>query len=366
MIGRASGKSCGVTLVLMLLVFLQHLDIRSQYQVFAAEKEKPYFQGKRITFIVPFSAGGSTDVRARFIAEQLGRYIPGNPQILVNNRTGGGGAIAFNFLETAARPDGLTIGVATSGVLIRWLTGQQGHTYDLEKMKILAAAGETQLAYVGGTLGVKNLADLYGLGRPIRTGHTRITSSYARSEQALKEILGLPFKPTVGYDGYSEARIAVLRGEVDMSWDYPPAYHTAMRPQIESGELVPIFQVGYLHEGKLAADPRIPDMPLLSHQYEERTGKSIYDASQWPYLRAVVASENLGTSFWLPAGVPPDVAAILVDAFEKMAASPEYQAAAVKMMGAEDRLSGAKEAKQAFDTFVGNPKEVVDWLSGPN
>lgn len=366
MIGRASGKSCGVTLLILLYVVLQGLNTHSPRRLLAAESETPYFEGKRITFIVPFSAGGSTDVRARFIAEQLGQYIPGNPQILVNNRTGGGGAIAFNFLETGARPDGLTIGVATSGVLIRWLTGQQGHTYDLAKMKILAAAGETQLAYAGGTSGIKSFADLYESGRPIRTGHTRITSSYARSEQALKEILGLPFKPTVGYDGYSEARIAVLRGEVDMSWDYPPAYHAAMKPQIESGELVPIFQVGYLRAGKLVSDPRIPDMPLLPDQYKKRTGKSIYDAEQWPYLRAVVASENLGTSFWLPAGVPADVASILVDAFEKMAASPEYQAAAVAMMGAADRLSGAQEAQEAFDTFVGNPKEVVDWLRGPN
>lgn len=333
-------------------------------RVFAAESDDAYFENKRITLIVPFSPGGSADVRARFTAEQLGRHIPGNPQIVVNNRTGGGGAIAFNFLETAARPDGLTIGVATSGVLIRWLTGQQGHTYDLSKMKILAAASETQLAYVAGNSGIKDFAGLYALDRPIRTGHTRITSSYARSEEALKEILGLPFKPTVGYDGYSEARIAVLRGEVDMSWDYPTSYHVAMRPQIESGELVPIFQVGYLQQGKLVADPRIPDVPLLPVLSEERTGKSMYNAKQWPHLRSVVASENLGTSFWLPAGVPSDVAAVLAEAFEKMAASPEYHDAVINMMGAEDRISTGAEAQQAFDEFLETPKDVVDWLRG--
>ena len=69
-----------------------------------------FYQGKRITLVVGFNPGGGIDTAGRLIAKHLGRFIPGNPGVTVQNMEGAAGVIAANYLNRAA-PDGLTLGV---------------------------------------------------------------------------------------------------------------------------------------------------------------------------------------------------------------------------------------------------------------
>ena len=78
-------------------------------QGFAAEKS-PYYGGKTLTFVINFAAGGPTDIEGRVFAEHLGRHIPGQPAIVVQNRGGGGGMAGVNFIGEVAETDGLTAG----------------------------------------------------------------------------------------------------------------------------------------------------------------------------------------------------------------------------------------------------------------
>ena len=68
---------------------------------FAAER--PFYQGKNITFFINFSAGGPTDIEGRIVARHLARHIPGNPAIVVQNMSGGGGVTGINFLGEVAK-----------------------------------------------------------------------------------------------------------------------------------------------------------------------------------------------------------------------------------------------------------------------
>ena len=84
-------------------------------QGFAAEKS-PYYGGKALTFVINFAAGGPTDIEGRVFAKHLGRHIPGQPAIVVQNMGGGGGITGVNYIGEVAKPDGLTAGYFTGSV----------------------------------------------------------------------------------------------------------------------------------------------------------------------------------------------------------------------------------------------------------
>ena len=75
----------------------------------AEAQAKPYYEGKTILVIVGSGPGAGNDIRTRLFARHAARHIPGKPQLVVQNRSGGGGLRARNYLYNIAKPDGLTI-----------------------------------------------------------------------------------------------------------------------------------------------------------------------------------------------------------------------------------------------------------------
>jgi tripartite-type tricarboxylate transporter receptor subunit TctC len=78
-----------------------------------------FYQGKTIRFVVGAPAGGGYDTYTRAIARHLGKHVPGNPSMVVENMDGAGSLIAANYVFNKAEPDGLTVGVWISGQIIR-------------------------------------------------------------------------------------------------------------------------------------------------------------------------------------------------------------------------------------------------------
>ena len=76
---------------------------------FVSAASEEFYRGKVIRIIVGFSAGGGFDTYARAVSRYLGKYIPGNPTIVVENMTGAGSLIAANHVYKVAKPDGLTV-----------------------------------------------------------------------------------------------------------------------------------------------------------------------------------------------------------------------------------------------------------------
>ena len=85
-----------------------------------------FYKGKTIRLIVAFSAGGGYDAYSRAIGRHLGKHIPGNPTIVVENMTGAGGIIHANFMYQA-KPDGLIIGNNAGGLILQQIMGAKGH-----------------------------------------------------------------------------------------------------------------------------------------------------------------------------------------------------------------------------------------------
>jgi hypothetical protein len=108
-------------------VFLSGFALLCSISQAAAQE---FFKGKSVTIVVGNSVGGAQDDWARFIAQYLGKHIPGNPTIVVQNMPGAGTIIAANHIYNIAKPDGLSLGLINPGIYIDQLLGAKEVRFD--------------------------------------------------------------------------------------------------------------------------------------------------------------------------------------------------------------------------------------------
>src|SRR5215510_3446103 len=92
-----------------------------------------FFKSKSIRLIVGNSVGGAQDDWGRFVAQYLGKHIPGNPDIVVQNMPGAGTVIAANYVYNVAKPDGLTLGLINPAIYNDQLLGAKEVKFDWPK-----------------------------------------------------------------------------------------------------------------------------------------------------------------------------------------------------------------------------------------
>ena len=122
------------------------LLIAGSSQVSAAEKA-PYYQGKTLTIVINFAAGGPTDIEGRVFGKHLGKHIPGQPSVVVQNMGGGGGITGVNYIGEVAKPDGLTAGYFT-GSLFHHQTKDPGLRVDLGKFGFITGVHGVTISYI--------------------------------------------------------------------------------------------------------------------------------------------------------------------------------------------------------------------------
>ena len=110
--------------------------------VVPAYSQEPFYKGKTIRMIVGLAAGGGYDTYSRLIARHMSRYIPGNPDIVVENMDGAGSVIAANHIYKVAKPDGLTIGHILGGLFLQQLLGKSGIEFDGRKFEYIGVPAQ--------------------------------------------------------------------------------------------------------------------------------------------------------------------------------------------------------------------------------
>ena len=144
--------------------------------------QSPFYQGQTVTIRVGFTAGGAFDVWARLIAQNLGKYIAGNPSFVVQNMTGGGSMIAANYIYGVAKPDGLTLGVVSPGLYIQQLSGQKEIKFDWFKYSWIGSPEKTdRIFYIRADTPYKTLLDLRDAAEPPKCGPVRCRNTLALS-----------------------------------------------------------------------------------------------------------------------------------------------------------------------------------------
>src|ERR671918_2418107 len=111
-----------------------------------AKAQDSFYQGKTVRIIVGASAGGGYDTYSRTIARHMGKYIPGNPTLVVENMPGAGFLISANYMYKIAKPDGLTIGHFIGGLFLQQFLEKPGVEFDARKFEYVGVPAQDNYA----------------------------------------------------------------------------------------------------------------------------------------------------------------------------------------------------------------------------
>ena len=200
-----------------------------------------YYRGKAITIIVPFAAGGGTDIMTRWLAPWLTKYIPGNPTVSVVNMPGAGGMIGANHVYNVVKQDGLTLMTSSSGNNMMWLLKAKGVEFDQSKMPVALATSTGFIFFAKGDL-YKEFKDIFDK-ELIIFGHQPAGTSTTLQFLVIKELLGFKTKKLIlAYEGSGDAWRAYVAGEINTSGIPTPGYLSYIKALETTGEAKMLFQ----------------------------------------------------------------------------------------------------------------------------
>ena len=173
----------------------------------------PFFKGKTIRIIG--GSGGFYESWARLVARHMGKYIPGNPNIIVQNMLGAGSLIAANYVYNVAKPDGLTLGTFLNTIYLDQLVGRKEVQFAVDKFGWIGSpSGEAMILYMRADTPYKTIANVIKAKEPPKCGATGTASSSYLLAMMLEETIGAKFTSVMGYQGSGDTDMAVEKGEV--------------------------------------------------------------------------------------------------------------------------------------------------------
>lgn len=300
-----------------------------------------YFAGKTVEVIVNFSPGGPTDTFARMLTQQLSKYIPGNPTVIVQNMAGAGGNIGTQHLYSAAKKDGLTMGVLTASGVDQ-LVAPDRIKFDITKFAWLGGVSETQVSYVRADVGITSPAQLPSASDKLVVGGLGRESNKDLGERLFLDMIGAKYQYVTGYPGNNDVRAALLRNEVNFFEESLTGWFTAIKPLVEDKTVVPMVQRGVYSGGALVRDARIPEIPTMEEIAIQLKGDSVKQSLDYRGLTTVIQASLLSRAIVYPPGTSPEVLATMRKAITDTFNDAEFKASASKQLSYEfEGLSGA-------------------------
>jgi hypothetical protein len=261
--------------------------------VFAApafsDEVATFYGGKRVNLVIGYSTGGGYDQIARLFGRHVGRYIPGNPQVIPQNMPGAGSRTAANWLYNTAPKDGTAIATLGQNTALDQALGEANVQFDVRRFNWLGNVSEVNnVLTVWHRTGVREFGQAKGIQLSI--GATGASSPSVIYPRASNIILGTKFQIVTGYPGSAEVMLAMERGEVDGRGSSSWASWIATRPDwVRDAKIIPLFQVGSRR------DPAIGEAPLWSDLADNDSDREV--------LVALSASITIGYSMIAPPGV---------------------------------------------------------------
>jgi putative tricarboxylic transport membrane protein len=312
------------------------------------------FKGKTVTMIIGFAAGGGTDLSGRLIAAYLGKYLPGEPTVIVQNMPGAEGMTAMNFFANQSKPDGLTLTMGSGSVADPINFRKPQAKYDPSKFLFVGGTGR------GGTIAIISKeaeAQLYDKSKPqvIMGSPGGAPRSGVLVTAWGIEFLGWNAKWVVGYKGTTDLFTALERAEIDMA-------ATSSTHQVEkllkTGKFKIVSQSGMVRDGQLLPRSDFPEAPLLPKLLAGKISDPIARKS-FEYWSSLESKDK-----WLalPPGTPIEIVQVYRDAFLKLAEDPDFLARA-KGMAEDFTPTGWQDLQSWIKTMAETPPEAIAFLA---
>ena len=304
-----------------------------------ARAQAPFYEGKTITIVIGTAAGGSI-VAARIIARHLGKYIPGNPTVVVQSMLGGAHIVASNHVFNTARPDGLTLLAANPNIAIAQLVKVDGVRFDVRKFEWLGSSGSDGVVLtVRSDLPYKSFEELRKADREFVVGTTGPGSNAHDFPLLLREFAGAKFKLVSGYPANSDILLALERKEVDI-WS---AFAATVRPVVQRGAVRPLVRAR-------VSSPGFDHLPVDETLTTSAVGKALMSIKTAPLA--------VGRPLAAPPGIPADRTALLREAIAKVLKDPELEADGKKSQ-IDFKHIPADEVAKGMTAILQQPPEVL-------
>ena len=300
---------------------------------------------RQLRIIVGTTVGATYDAYARLIGRHIGNYLPGHPNVIVQNMAGAGGLAAANYLYNVAPQDGSTIGIFARGLPTLPLLDSAGVQFDPAKFNWLGSpASEVSLVWAWYTTSFKTFEDVQQREMIIPAtgpGADSIVFPYV-----MNAILGTKFKVVPGYPGGPELLLAVERGEADgiasTSWDN---FTSSKQDWVRDGKVRFLLQLG------LKKEPAVGDVPLVLDKAKSDSDRQV--------LELVFSRNTLAYPIVAPPGVPHERIELLRAALQQTALDDSFQADAKNENLALDFVSGAQMTNILQGLYATSP-EVIE------
>ncbi|MGZ8496101.1 MAG: Bug family tripartite tricarboxylate transporter substrate binding protein, partial [Candidatus Binatia bacterium] len=331
----------------MVHVIIARVGLLLSLSAASLSAQESFYHGKTVRLVVGFSAGGGFDVYSRAISRHIGKHIPGNPAVVVENMTGAGSMVAANHVFRAAKADGLTIGNINGGLFVQQLLGWPGIEFDAARFEPIGVpVKDKAVCAMTKASGVNSYEKWAASKTPIKLGATGPGSATHNVPLILKEALGLPIQLVSGYKGIADVRLAAEGGELSgvcgWTWDSLKATWTRA---LDGGDALIVLQT------VPQAIAELPKVPLAiglakSDDAKQLIQAGIHDVADMTY------------SYVLPPRTAKERVDIVRKAFADTMKDPEFLADTKKSRLGIDPLTG-EELQRTIARLFKTPAGVV-------
>jgi tripartite-type tricarboxylate transporter receptor subunit TctC len=313
--------------------------------------QEPFYQGKTIKVLVGFTSGGFYDRWSRLLARFVPKYLPGHPEMVVQNMPGAGGLIAANNLYTVANPDGLTIAMTSYGMYLDQMVGRKEVQYDVRKFNWIGSPEKSEvLLYMRSDTPYKSIEDIQNASTPPKCGSTGTAGTDFIIARLIEETLNTKIETVLGYPGGSEVDLAVEKGEVQCR-ALTAAPFFGREPFISWRKR---HFVNVLLYGGVKRDPRIPETPTI---YEIFDKQKTSDESR-RVADVILRGGDFGRPWVMPPDTPAEVVKTMRVAYAKAMADTALLDEAKKAKFDVEYVPG-EELQKLAETMMSQPAGVV-------
>jgi tripartite-type tricarboxylate transporter receptor subunit TctC len=311
----------------------------------AGQSVVDFYKGRNVTIVVGSDVGGGYDLNARTLARHLGRHIPGNPNIIVQNKPGASSIVAANYVYEVSPKDGSVIAAVQRPIPFQPLLGETGLRYDVRKIQWLGSSmNELGVVVAWHTAPQRTVADLFTRGMVVGgNGPQTDTELFAR---ALNNILGTKFRIVSGYPGQAQITLAMERGEVqgtaNWSWSDIAKGHPDL---LREGKVRLLLQLD------LKKSPDLPDVPFVMDLARNDDERHVFEI--------LMGMKALGRPYFVAPEVPKARSDALRAAFMDTMRDPQFIEDATRTLGSLGPVSGEDMQKIVADVYALPPAIIA-------
>ncbi len=298
--------------------------------------QSEFFAGKRLIVLVNYDAGGPTDFEARLIARHIGRHVPGQPAVIVQNMGGAGGIIGAKYLGEKAPRDGTMVGYFTATAQHAAFTPEK-FPVDFRTFDFIAYMPNGRIHFMRTDVkpGMKQARDVTKAEGVVAGGLTADSPKDLAMRMVL-DMLGVPHKYVTGYNSSSHATLAFQRGELNFYSDSPSAYLTKIEPaMVRKGEVLPVCFDPIFRAGHYVVPAQIKPLGITScpDMIRDVRGSMPDTEIAKAYVALLSFAGTMYRTFTLPPNSPKEAVAALRLAMQRLADDKDFIEEAQRTIG---------------------------------